>query len=186
MNMRSKMLVGFLVSAFAIAACSGTAPIGTTPIDVPVSEEEEAPAEEAPAADESTDQTNVEDATADSTSETPASTAAPENGPYMPLTADADIQTKNPVNNEPFPQTDIQVMFLSDLEIPAAQEELTMLYTEAGWIVNAETQMSTVSLTATPPPTSTWKGTCTMGLQKGNPEVMGTPKLVVKGLCYAN
>ena len=58
-NIRSKMSVGFIVCAFALAACSGSASIGLTPTDAPVSEEapaeeantEEAPAEEAPAAD---------------------------------------------------------------------------------------------------------------------------------------
>jgi hypothetical protein len=28
------------------------------------------------------------------------------------------------------------------------------------------------------------KDTCTVGLQKGRPELLGTPKLVIKGMCY--
>ncbi len=178
------LLVGGMTLLLLFSSCGNTAaeqPMSAQPTAEQMTTEENAPAEEG------TEQSSVEEAPADNTAESAGSTAAPKNGPYMPLTADADVQTKNPVNGEPFPQTDIQVMFLSDLEIPAAQEELTLRYAEAGWTVTVtEAKESLVTFTAAPPQTSTWKGTCTMGLQKGSPEVMGTPKLVIKGLCYAN
>lgn len=176
--MKHRMLgVSALVVLMLLSACgSATAvtPVETQSAVEQATTEETTPAEEAPAPEVPVEEGSGEQASA----------VVPENGPYMPLTADAEILTTNPVNKEPFPQTDIQVMYLSDLEIPAAQEELTARYTAAGWTVVSEKSMSTVSLIATAPSTSTWKGGCSMGLQKGSPEVMGTPKLVIKGMCY--
>jgi hypothetical protein len=68
-NIRSKLSVGFIVCAFALAACSGSASIGITPTDVPVSAEapaEEAAAEEVPAEEAPAEEAPAEEAPADS------------------------------------------------------------------------------------------------------------------------